>query len=88
MTRLLDLMEDFMSHNDYNYERIDGNISGKLRQASIDRFNSKYIALYTGNGANLEIVTMAFITLLLLNIHYVYIILILICMKRYMNIFI
>ena len=58
------------------------------KPALTDLIVRQYIALYTGNGANLEIVTMAFITLLLLNIHYVYIILILICMKRYMNIFI
>ena len=47
MTRLLDLLEDFMLYKDYNYERIDGNVSGKLRQVSIDRFNSKFFIIFS-----------------------------------------
>ena len=41
MTRVLDLLEDFMVGEEINYERIDGSISGKYRQESIDRFNSR-----------------------------------------------
>ena len=41
MTRVLDILEDFMMHMKFSYERIDGSVMGKLRQESIDRFNSK-----------------------------------------------
>merc|ERR1711892_226544 len=39
MTKMLDLLEDFLDGIGYKYERIDGGITGTLRQASIDRFN-------------------------------------------------
>ena len=39
MTRVLDLLEDFMEGHGYPYERIDGNVTGQMRQESIDRFN-------------------------------------------------
>ena len=39
MTRLLDLLEDYLEYEGYRYERIDGSITGSVRQASIDRFN-------------------------------------------------
>nr|QVX32604.1 CHD3/4/5B [Platynereis dumerilii] len=41
MTRVLDLLEDFMFGLGYGYERIDGSVMGGTRQAAIDRFNSK-----------------------------------------------
>lgn len=41
MTRVLDLLEDFLEGHGYQYERIDGNITGQMRQDSIDRFNGK-----------------------------------------------
>ena len=41
MTRALDVLEDFLAYENYGYERIDGSITGKLRQESIDRFNDK-----------------------------------------------
>jgi len=41
MTRVLDILEDFLMYHDYGYERIDGSIVGNKRQESIDRFNSK-----------------------------------------------
>eukprot|EP00117_Sycon_ciliatum_P030313 scpid13509/ scgid23933/ Chromodomain-helicase-DNA-binding protein 5; ATP-dependent helicase CHD5 len=40
MTRVLDLLEDFLEYKEYNYERIDGGISGASRQLAIDRFNA------------------------------------------------
>nr|XP_039267444.1 chromodomain-helicase-DNA-binding protein 3-like [Styela clava] len=40
MTRVLDLLEDFMEYEGYKYERIDGSITGSLRQEAIDRFNA------------------------------------------------
>jgi len=41
MTRMLDVLEDFLMYHEYGYERIDGSVSGNKRQESIDRFNSK-----------------------------------------------
>jgi chromodomain-helicase-DNA-binding protein 4 len=41
MTKLLDLLEDFLDGNFYKYERIDGSITGTLRQEAIDRFNAE-----------------------------------------------
>uniref|UniRef100_A0AC35TG05 DNA helicase n=1 Tax=Rhabditophanes sp. KR3021 TaxID=114890 RepID=A0AC35TG05_9BILA len=41
MTRMLDILEDFCEGEGYIYERIDGSITGKLRQEAIDRFNKK-----------------------------------------------
>lgn len=40
MTRMLDIIEHFLENSGYGYERIDGNITGALRQQAIDRFNS------------------------------------------------
>ena len=41
MTKVLDLLEDFLENEGYKYERIDGGITGSQRQDAIDRFNSK-----------------------------------------------
>merc|ERR1712001_763604 len=41
MTKLLDLLEDFLEGEGYKYERIDGGITGTLRQDAIDRFNAE-----------------------------------------------
>merc|ERR1719264_1780645 len=40
MTKMLDLMEDFLDGEGYKYERIDGGVTGTLRQEAIDRFNA------------------------------------------------
>jgi chromodomain-helicase-DNA-binding protein 4 len=40
MTRMLDILEDFLEGEGYKYERIDGGITGTLRQEAIDRFNA------------------------------------------------
>lgn len=40
MTKMLDLMEDFLEGEGYKYERIDGGITGNIRQEAIDRFNA------------------------------------------------
>jgi len=37
----LDLLEDFLDGFHYKYERIDGSITGTLRQDAIDRFNAE-----------------------------------------------
>lgn len=40
MTKMLDIMEDFLEGMGYKYERIDGGITGTIRQEAIDRFNA------------------------------------------------
>jgi chromodomain-helicase-DNA-binding protein 4 len=40
MTKMLDILEDFMEGEGYKYERIDGGVTGSLRQEAIDRFNA------------------------------------------------
>merc|ERR1712012_163456 len=39
MTKMLDLLEDFLDGVNLRYERIDGGITGSMRQEAIDRFN-------------------------------------------------
>ncbi|XP_032220278.1 chromodomain-helicase-DNA-binding protein 8 isoform X2 [Nematostella vectensis] len=39
MVRCLDILEDYLVHMKYPYERIDGRVRGNLRQAAIDRFS-------------------------------------------------
>merc|ERR1712045_192057 len=41
MTKMLDLLEDFLDGCGYKYERIYGSITGNLRQDAIDRFNAE-----------------------------------------------
>lgn len=40
MTKMLDILEDFLDGAGYKYERIDGGITGSVRQEAIDRFNA------------------------------------------------
>ncbi|XP_078284169.1 chromodomain-helicase-DNA-binding protein 3-like, partial [Rhinoraja longicauda] len=40
MTKMLDLLEDFLDYEGYKYERIDGTVTGGMRQEAIDRFNA------------------------------------------------
>ncbi|CAH1259651.1 unnamed protein product [Diabrotica balteata] len=40
MTKMLDILEDYLEGEGYKYERIDGAITGNLRQEAIDRFNA------------------------------------------------
>lgn len=42
MTKMLDLLEDYLEGECFRYERIDGGITGTLRQEAIDRFNGKF----------------------------------------------
>ncbi|KAJ8780664.1 hypothetical protein J1605_000707 [Eschrichtius robustus] len=46
MTKMLDLLEDFLEYEGYKYERIDGGITGGLRQEAIDRFNALRSAIH------------------------------------------
>lgn len=40
MTKMLDILEDYLEGEGYKYERIDGGITGTIRQEAIDRFNA------------------------------------------------
>lgn len=40
MTKMLDILEDFLESESIKYERIDGGITGTMRQDAIDRFNA------------------------------------------------
>lgn len=40
MTKMLDILEDYLEGEGYKYERIDGSITGNIRQEAIDRFNA------------------------------------------------
>lgn len=40
MTKMLDILEDYLEGEGYKYERIDGGITGQVRQEAIDRFNA------------------------------------------------
>ena len=42
MTKMLNILEDFLEYLGYKYERIDGSITGIERQEAIDRFNCKF----------------------------------------------
>ncbi|OAF70184.1 hypothetical protein A3Q56_02080 [Intoshia linei] len=59
MTKMLDLLEDFCEGANYKYERIDGGITGTVRQDAIDRFNApnseKFIFLLSTRAGGLGI---------------------------------
>ncbi|OHT14944.1 SNF2 family N-terminal domain containing protein [Tritrichomonas foetus] len=62
MTSILDIIEDFCIYKSYNYERIDGSVTGSDRQHRIDRFQNEpdsFIFLLStkagGLGINLTI---------------------------------
>ena len=46
MTRMLDLLEDFLEGHGYKYERIDGTVNGSARQECIDRFNGELADMF------------------------------------------
>ena len=41
MTKMLDILEDYLRYKRYNYERIDGSVKTEDRQQAIDRFNDE-----------------------------------------------
>ncbi|XP_053402464.1 chromodomain-helicase-DNA-binding protein 8-like isoform X5 [Mercenaria mercenaria] len=41
MIRVLDIIEDYLIHKKYLYERLDGRIRGNLRQEAIDRYSKQ-----------------------------------------------
>lgn len=52
MTKMLDLLEDFLENEGYKYERIDGGVTGNLRQEAIDRFNGEPYVYTVFNPSN------------------------------------
>lgn len=38
---MLDIIEDLLNHRGFTYERVDGSITGKKRQAAIDRYSAE-----------------------------------------------
>ena len=62
MTRLLDVLEDYLDWRGYRYVRLDGSVSGHERGAIIDRFNEEgsehFVFLLSiragGQGLNLQ----------------------------------
>jgi len=59
MTRLLDILEDYMLFRGHKYCRIDGNTSGEDREASIDAYNApnseKFVFLLSTRAGGLGI---------------------------------
>ena len=59
MTRLLDILEDYMLFRGHQYCRIDGNTSGEDREASIDAYNEpnseKFVFLLSTRAGGLGI---------------------------------
>ncbi|PWZ31801.1 putative chromatin-remodeling complex ATPase chain [Zea mays] len=59
MTRLLDILEDYLMFRGYQYCRIDGNTGGEDRDASIEAFNSpgseKFVFLLSTRAGGLGI---------------------------------
>ncbi|TSK77026.1 Chromodomain-helicase-DNA-binding protein 5 [Bagarius yarrelli] len=59
MTKMLDLLEDFLENEGYKYERIDGGVTGVMRQEAIDRFNapgaSQFVFLLSTRAGGLGI---------------------------------
>lgn len=62
-TKILDLLEDFVVHLGMAYERLDGSVTGNVRQAAIDRFSApgsdRFVFLLStkagGVGVNLQV---------------------------------
>lgn len=59
MTRMLDILEDYMHYRGFQYCRIDGNTSGEDRENMIDNFNApnseKFVFLLSTRAGGLGI---------------------------------
>ncbi|KAF8566962.1 hypothetical protein P879_08921, partial [Paragonimus westermani] len=58
MIRVLDILEDYLIHQRFQFERIDGRIHGPLRQEAIDRFTAdpdKFVFLLCTKAGGLGI---------------------------------
>lgn len=54
MTRVLDVLEDYCRSRGHSYERLDGGVTGKARQAAIDRFCNGTASNGDGRSDNKE----------------------------------
>lgn len=69
MTRVLDILEDYLYLRGYEYQRIDGNVTGEDRQTKIDLFNASQSPYFVfllstragGLGINLQSADTVFI---------------------------
>jgi hypothetical protein len=59
LSSVLDIIQDFLSHRHYLFERIDGSIRGDERRAAVDRFNAinspDFVCLVCAAGGGLDI---------------------------------
>ncbi|XP_039600899.1 chromodomain-helicase-DNA-binding protein 1-like isoform X2 [Polypterus senegalus] len=46
MTRMLDILQDYMEYRDYSYERLDGSVRGEERHLAIKNFSSKDVFVF------------------------------------------
>ncbi|KAL1023427.1 hypothetical protein UPYG_G00040680 [Umbra pygmaea] len=46
MTRMLDILQDYMEYRGYSYERLDGSVRGEERNLAIKNFSSKHIFVF------------------------------------------
>ncbi|XP_041696684.1 chromodomain-helicase-DNA-binding protein 1-like isoform X1 [Coregonus clupeaformis] len=46
MTRMLDILQDYMEYRGYSYERLDGSVRGEERNLAIKNFSSKHVFVF------------------------------------------
>ncbi|KAM4547924.1 chromodomain-helicase-DNA-binding protein 1-like isoform 2-T2 [Odontesthes bonariensis] len=46
MTRMLDILQDYMEHRGYSYERLDGSVRGEERNLAVKNFSSKDVFVF------------------------------------------
>ncbi|XP_042339987.1 chromodomain-helicase-DNA-binding protein 1-like isoform X2 [Plectropomus leopardus] len=46
MTRMLDILQDYMEYRDYSYERLDGSVRGEERNLAVKNFSNKDIFVF------------------------------------------
>uniref|UniRef100_A0A3Q3GMA7 Chromodomain helicase DNA binding protein 1-like n=1 Tax=Labrus bergylta TaxID=56723 RepID=A0A3Q3GMA7_9LABR len=46
MTRMLDILQDYMEYRDFSYERLDGSVRGEERNLAVKNFSSKDIFVF------------------------------------------
>ncbi|CDQ92245.1 unnamed protein product [Oncorhynchus mykiss] len=46
MTRMLDILQDYMEYRGYRYERLDGSVRGEERNLAIKNFSSKDVFVF------------------------------------------
>ncbi|XP_063747635.1 chromodomain-helicase-DNA-binding protein 1-like isoform X2 [Eleginops maclovinus] len=46
MTRMLDILQDYMEYRGFSYERLDGSVRGEERNLAVKNFSSKHIFVF------------------------------------------